>query len=217
MDDFIEFPELILPALDRGAQPDLKILLDDGKSVNEVCSVHLRAMSMPSDFFYMLAVTGDSSEVQTDPPNRPTSDSPRSGDINLKLHDGSCFRMGSLTRPLSAFKEQVLESLGVALYDQILLRPDGRELGDDWRSLADLGLKKDDALLLVQRQPWQRYDPSSKTLTLHLPDDCARRVPPTSAIPFYLRAIQRQGAAHFRLDFSCVAFPPRRDFLPLKR
>ena len=115
MDDFIEFPELILPALDGGAQPDLKILLDDGKSVNEVCSVHLRAMGMPSDFFYMLAITGDSSEVQRDPPNKPTSDSPRSGD-SAPCSKASNVELPQPLRPtMPTFSPRRMEMLAAAM------------------------------------------------------------------------------------------------------
>ncbi len=100
--------------------------------------------------------------------------------MTVKLLDGSTFTIGSLAQLVSILKEKMEELQGIPACDQrlfFLQEADGMEieLSEDWRTLAGCRVKKETTLLLMQRQS-QQYDPSTKTLTLLLPDICARLI-----------------------------------------
>lgn len=181
-DVFIEYPSLNRPALDwrNQSEPllsDFVIALDDGREDNKKYQVHLRVLCMSADFLYKLAVQGNSKDQSHDLKMKCSSQASPVGDITLKLQDGSCFRMGLLSQQLRTLKEQIQDHLGILSCEQRLLHTNGSScsgfLEDDWKSLAGHGLRTGDTLLL-QQQPWQRFDSSTKTLTLKLPELCSR-------------------------------------------
>ena len=189
MADFIEYPRLVdrIPASCRDQKEDfpsdITILVEEKGSSNCMTfPAHLRILSQSSDVFYFLPLT------QTLPSNhlkktftsgkKSPCDGENAGDITLRTPDGSCLRMGSLSQPLSTLKAEIQDMLGIPIFEQHLFRTsqsqDNKPIEDDWRSLAGCGLRRDDTLLLMQ-ETWQRYEASSKTLTLRLPKICARR------------------------------------------
>ena len=121
---------------------------------------------------------------------RVLSDSVTTGDIALKLQDGSCFSLGKLSEPISSLKKQIQGLLGFPMADQRLFTCRGsvqdQELVDDWRSLASSGLSKGDTLLLIRR-PWMQCDPETKSLKLQLPEPCARCALYVSLCPLLVR------------------------------
>jgi len=182
-DDFIEFPGLNRPAVDWRSPSDAHlsdciIALEDGtENPNKKYPVHLRALCMSAVALYKHAVRSNLKDLSE-------KDAKHSGlvlcagDITIKLQDGSSFSMGVLSKPVRILKEQIQECLGIAVYDQRLFhaKENSRSgsLEEDWRTLTGCGLRAGDTLLL-QHQPWQDYDSTSKTLTLHLPEPCIRR------------------------------------------
>ena len=181
-DNFIEYPQLTRHPNDWRSKStdfpsDLDIIVEDGVSARpNVYSVHLRVVSMLSDFLFKIAVKP--LDTQTNLLKAVETDLLLEGDIALKLQDGRSFRIGILSQSLCSMKEQIKSSFGIRACEQRLFlcrdSADNQELKEDWRSLAGCGLQKDDTLLLMPREPWQHYDSSSKALTLRLPEICAR-------------------------------------------
>jgi len=181
-DDFIEYPALIRHPLDWKTKSadfpsDLKIIVHNGVGGTPAFhEVHLRILSMLSDFFYKFVVNADHAQSNSFNSLSDTiGDITSEGDISVRLQGGHSCRVGSLSQSVSSLKEQIGKLFCLPVHEQRLFFCHGdKELVEDWRSLAGCGLQKDDTLLLVQGQPWLQFEPSIKTLTLHLPEVCAR-------------------------------------------
>ena len=192
--DFIEFEHLNSPLLhwqtDRDkAASDCIITVENGTGNAKVYYAHLRLLSVSSDLFYRISISLESQKIQK-VSTRVLNDSVTTGDIVLKLQDGSCFSSGKLSDPISSLKKQIQGLLGFSMADQRLFTCRGsvqdQELVDDWRSLASSGLSKCDTLLLIRR-PWMQYDPETKSLQLQLPEPCARCLLSVSLCPLLVR------------------------------
>ncbi len=185
MSDFIEYPFLAKPPPDWRNKPDesvsdCTIILQSSSGTPSECIrkyfVHLRVLGVSSDYFYRIPMMNLQNQLTVSSNICDCSDS-CDGDINIKLQDGTCSRMGSMGQPLSELRKQIQERCGIPIFEQRLIPsnaddPCGSQM-QDWRSLAACGFKKGDTLLLVQ-EPWQQYDPSTKTLVLRLPEICIR-------------------------------------------
>jgi len=96
------------------------------------------------------------------------------------MQDGSSASVGKLSDTLLDLKTQVFDVHGIPIKDQTYFLKRGTkdtEISDDWRCLSDYGIKSEDTLLLVIRDPWYRleYD-EAETLTIHLsmPTPCVQ-------------------------------------------
>ena len=146
-------------------------------------SVHLRILSLSSDYFYRVPMMNsqglkDTSTNIHDIHNISDSCQGCNGDLNIKFHDGKCIRMGSIKEPFLALKQEIQERCGIPIFEQRLIPcsvDDHRKSLQDWRSPAACEFREGDTLLLVH-QPWQNYDPCTKTLELYLPGLCTRCV-----------------------------------------
>ncbi len=186
IDDFIEYPHIIEPIIDWRIKDfesisDCRILLDDGTSNLKAYMVHLRVLIVSSKFFFKTASTHHASNLQTELKKSLLLEAVSVvGEIQLKLQDGRCFQIGFLSKPVSALKQQIQEFIGIPVFEQRIFIQDGasndRELDDDWCTLSSFGVRKDDTLFLIRRQPWQFFDSNAKTITMHVPELCTRCV-----------------------------------------
>ena len=207
MSDFIEYPFLDKPPFDwrnksDESASDCIIILHSRFKTSTDCirkyNVHLRILSMSSDYFYKIPMINSQSQRCISSEVLECSD-PCDGDLNIKFEDGKCCLMGSISQSLSELKQQIQERFEIPFFEQRLTPsraddPRGSQM-HDWRSLAASGFRKGDTLLLV-REPWQQYDPSTKTLVLHLPDVCIRCVMAVIALCMHSWLLRRE-------RFSC--------------
>ncbi len=180
MQDFIEFPNLHASPLDWRSSNNR--LASDCKIVSCNCttrlqvsySVHTQVLAISSRYFLkLLAFNANPNLIHTDSIEK-IKDSTTNGDIMVKLQDGSCFRVGSISQSLLNLKKQLQGLLNIPVHEQRLFttRGQGEEIEENWRSLAGCGLTQDDTLLIVPRESWQEYDPGSRTLTFRFPTPC---------------------------------------------
>jgi hypothetical protein len=98
------------------------------------------------------------------------------GDLQVKTRDGTAFKAGSVLGTVLALKQQIRELLGIKESQQRLFHRDeqGQEqaLDEDWRTLGCSGVKREDTVLVVVREPWQRTDAASKTVHMTVPEPC---------------------------------------------
>jgi len=190
MSDFIEYPALNRPPYDwrnklDESSADCIIVLQKKNAKEDVSAdcvkkyyVHLRVLCLSSDFFYKIPARNTKDRQNVSAVLEYSSDS-SCGDLHIRFQDGSSFRMGNIMLPFSMLKNQIQERFRIPVFEQMLL-PSNRDcsrdsLLQDWRSPAGCGLEAGDSVLLVQK-PWHQYDPSTKTLTLNLPEICTRHV-----------------------------------------
>ena len=193
MSDFIEYPCINKHPCDwrntsDESASDCTIILHNGANGFVAASstirkylVHLRVLSLSSDYFYRVPMMKSQGQEDTSANTQDTHGSCQgcSGDLNIKFHDGKCIRIGSIKESFSALKKEIQERCGIPVFEQRLTpgRVDDRRKSmlQDWRSPAACEFREGDTLLLVH-QPWQQYDSCTKTLELHLPELCARCV-----------------------------------------
>ena len=175
--DFDEFKSIrrILPSSwresEHSSSANCKVVIDDGKRY----SIHLEVACCSSMFFYKVA-TG--SKLLESPKQLTAGVHTSTGEIHIKSRDGATFKIGNVASTLQDLKKQVQLAHNVPECQQRYFLRKGhageeQELDEDWQTLRSYGVKKDDTLNLIVREPWQRTDLASKTVNLTLPEPCA--------------------------------------------
>ena len=174
--DFDELKSLrgVLPSSwresEHSSSANCDVVINDGNKY----SIHLQVACCSSVFFYNVA-TG--SKLLESHKQLSAGVHTSTGEIHIKSRDGATIKIGQVAGTLQDLKKQVQLAHEIPECQQRFFVRNGQkgdeELDEDWRTLRSYGVKKEDTLNLLVREPWQRTDLASKTVNLTLPEPCA--------------------------------------------
>ena len=153
----------------HASSADCKVVVNCDGQAREYL-LHLQMLCKSSGFFFKVA-TGSVQAIQFDLKDKNTMITSNQRAIQIKMQDGYTVSIGKSVDNLRDLKRHVCDTYNIPIENQRYFRIEGtdhNEIIDEWTVLSSY----EEPLLLIPREPWQRFDTETNTIYLSIPKPC---------------------------------------------